>query len=376
MRKILILLIVLIIISGVSLFFLPDYIPRALLYNYVGIDDYTIFHNREIKALNPAPWKKNLTRKELSKNAVHNLYAYKTIAFLVVRDNAIIYEQYNDGYTDTSHTNSFSMAKSIVGLLIGAAIDDGLVKNIDQPVGDFLPEYNNGENAMLSIKHLLTMSSGLNWDESYSALTSITTQAYYGNDLKDLMSDIKVEETPGRQFEYKSGATQLLAIILEKVTGKTLSEYASIKLWGPINAQQKALWSLDRKNGYEKAYCCFNSNARDFARLGQLVLNKGKWNNKQVISSKYIKESITPAFFLQDKNGKPVDFYGYQWWIMYHKGFQIPYMRGLNGQYVFVIPELNAVVVRLGHCRSELKIQNTPVDAYLWLNTALEIINN
>jgi len=126
----------------------------------------------------------------------------------------------------------------------------------------------------------------------------------------------------------------------------------------------------------EKAYCCFNTNVRDFARLGQLILNKGMWNGNRIISEEYINEATTPKKNLLDKaTGDIVDFYGFQWWIINYKGIQIPYMRGILGQYIFVIPDKNAVVVRLGHTRSKEIINHHPKDVYDYLEDAFLILD-
>jgi CubicO group peptidase (beta-lactamase class C family) len=267
------------------------------------------------------------------------------------------------------------MAKSIISLLIGAAIDDGYINSVEQPVSDFVPEYKNNKNKNLKIKDVLTMSSGLDWDESYGSLFSTTTDAYYGKDIKKLIYSLKVIETPGKKFKYLSGNSQLLALVIENATGKKVSDYASEKFWQPMGAVNNALWCLDDKDGTEKAYCCFNSNARDFARWGYLVLNNGVWNGDTLISPEYIKQATTPAYHLKDKDNKSVDFYGYQWWIQNMDSIKTPYMRGILGQYVFVIPDRNAVVVRLGHKRSDKKTNHHPDDTYLYLKTAYKLLD-
>ncbi len=268
------------------------------------------------------------------------------------------------------------MAKSVVSLLIGVAIDEGAIKSVNQKVGDFLPQYKEGANAQLTIRHLLTMSAGLNWDESYASPLSMTTAAYYGDNLEKLMQEMEVVTTPGQKTNYQSGSTQVLAQILKKATGKSLAAYASEKLWKPLGAQHDALWSLDQEGGDEKAYCCFNSNARDFARLGQLVLQEGNWEGQQLISSAYIKEATTPATDLEAQiDESQNDYYGYQFWYLEHKGHKVAYMRGILGQYIFIIPDKNAVVVRLGHKRDKEKgAYFAPKDAFTYVDVALEIL--
>jgi CubicO group peptidase (beta-lactamase class C family) len=124
----------------------------------------------------------------------------------------------------------------------------------------------------------------------------------------------------------------------------------------------------------EKAYCCFNSTARDFARIGQLVLNGGTWRGTRLISERYIKAATSPASWLVDEENRPVDFYGYQFWIMHHRGLTIPCLRGIHGQYIFIIPQKNAVVVRLGKERSEAQKNHMREDSYEYVDAALELM--
>ena len=354
------------------------YLRRALIHLLPKIDQYPIFENRMVKAGNPQPWPESEAYNKLSvpekfQPVFENL---GTVAFVIIKDSTLLFEQYWEDYSPHSRSNSFSMAKSIVSLAIGCAIDDGFIKNVDQPVNDFYPEFKGYNGKALTLRHLLTMSAGVDFDEAYSSPFSPTTKLYYGDDLQQIALGMKEIEEPGIHFIYQSGVTQLLALIVEKATGENISSYVSRKLWTPLNAEEDALWSLDKKDGIEKAYCCFNSNARDFARFGQLILNKGNWNGKQLVSESYIKEATTPDTNLICKEYNETNHcYGFQFWHLTYKGMEIPYMRGILGQYVFAIPELNAVVVRLGHKRSDTRTaQHYPDDIDTWLGTAIEII--
>jgi CubicO group peptidase (beta-lactamase class C family) len=356
---------------------LPNYTQRALIYQGTGIEDYRIFENRTVTAGVGQEWPVDplANQLKLDDETMAKIEAFEPVAFLVIKNGKIIYEKYWEDYGPESLSNSFSMAKSVVGLLIGAAIDDGYIKSIDQPVADFIPEFRNERNKELKIRDLLTMSSGLNWDESYGSLFNTTTNAYYGKNIKELIYSLEVIEKPGVIFKYLSGNSQLLAMIVEIATGKKVSDYASEKFWKPMGAVNDALWCLDDENGMEKAFCCFNSNARDFARWGQLILNNGTWNNDTLISPEYIQASIHPAD-LTDETGNKINYYGYQWWMHDANGWNVPYMRGILGQYVFVIPEENAVVVRLGHKRSTEYKNHHPVDTYLYLETAKRLLDD
>jgi CubicO group peptidase (beta-lactamase class C family) len=352
------------------------YFYKALAYNYVNIDDLNLFHTRKIAAGKGEPWAigSDYNKKPLTTELRSALEGYESVAFLVVKDDSIRYEEYWDGYDKSSLSNSFSMAKSIVSILVGIAYDEGKIKSLDQPVCDFLPEFCDGKDKNLTIRHLLVMSSGLDWDEGYTSLFSPTTQAYYDTDLRKQMLHLNVVDEPGKNFDYMSSNTELLAFIVRKATGYTISEYASEKLWKPIGAENEAQWSLDHNDGDEKAYCCFYSNARDFARIGKLFLNNGKWNGKQIVSEEYVRQCITPAPLLD--NGKPNTIYGYQWWLTEHQGKKIFYARGILGQYIFVIPDMNLVFVRLGHKRGEKDEDGQLMDTPIYISEIIKMYDS
>ena len=367
-----------VVLALVALYFVaPTYVQRALIYQKVGIDDYPIFENRVVKAENPMAWAKHqaYNKEVIPATLKQQMDSLKTIAYTIVKDGKLVHEEYWDGYSSQSLTNSFSAAKSIVGLLVGCAVEDGFVASLDQKVTSFFPEITGAYADQLTIKDVLTMSSGLDWDESYGSLFSTTTEAYYGDDLKKLILRLNVIEEPGKEFKYLSGNTQLLAMIVSKATGKPLATYAAEKLWTPLQAEHDALWCLDKEDGMEKAYCCFNSNATDFARIGQMVLDSGRWQGEQIINQEYILNSIAPADHLNDVGtNTPIDRYGYQWWLMNYQGHKVAYARGILGQYIFVIPCMDAVVVRLGHTRSSNYIKGHPTCAYLYLDAAFQIL--
>ena len=357
------------------LLFQPNpYLRNALRYTTPDITDFEIFHTRDVEIGTPEPWNldKNYNKYEISTQDLQFLSSYETVAFLVIKDSNIIYESYWDNYSKESMSSSFSMSKSIVSLLVGIAIDEKKITSIHDPISNYLPEFKNAKYP-ITIKDLLTMSSGLQWDESYSNPFSVTTKSYYGKNLDKLILKSKSETAPGKSYKYKVTDPQLLSIILKRVYHQSLSEITSEKLWKPLGAEHTASWSLDQKNGSEKATCCFNSNARDFARLGQLVLNNGKWNGQQIISEDYLKESLSPAFYLKDQDNQAVDFYGYQWWICNYQDTMIYYARGILGQYIMCIPEKNMVIVRLGHQRSKEKIDHHPSEMFDYIDLAYKI---
>lgn len=336
-----------------------------------SIDEYDIFENRTVEIGKPQPWVVSSSYNKKNNEKLHQqIEALNPAAFLVIKNDSIIFEEYWDGYNENSLTNSFSMAKSYIGMLIGIALDEGKINSIDDPVANYLPQYK--DHPELTIKHLLTMSSGINFDESYTSPFGQMAKAYYGKDIEKLNENYTVTETPGEIFRYLGGNTIILSFILEKVTGQTVSEYMSEKVWQPLGAQNPALWNLDHKDGREKAYCCFYSNARDFARIGKLYLNKGLWNNQRIVSEDYVNESTCPAYYLKDGSGNLVDYYGYQIWTTYYKDMDIFFFRGIKGQYTIVIPDKNIIVVRLGKERSKEFVNNNPSDLYTYIDFALE----
>lgn len=354
-----------------------NYVYKAIAYNFADIDDNAIFEQRTVDSpAVPQPWplaaEYNTGQLPTELEQLHQ--DLESIAFLLVKDDSILYEQYWDGYSDESLSNSFSMAKSIVSMLVGVAIKEGKIESVDQPVGDFLPRFKKGNKAKIRIKHLLWMSSGLNWDESYSNPFSMTTEAYYGTNLKKVINRLDAEEEPGQQWSYKSGDTQVLGFVLEAATGMSLSEYAAEKLWKPLGAAHDAEWSVDNPSGIEKAYCCFFSNARDFARLGKLYLHNGTWNGDTIVQPAYVKASLTPNNLVAAGTGEKVDFYGYQWWLLpKYKGQDIFYARGILGQYIIVIPEKDIIIVRLGKERGE-RINNHPSEVMAMIDAVNEMV--
>lgn len=373
-------LIILIVLNLAIIVFGKTYIYKGVANTYLkgrsgpSPTEYKIFDNREIKAGNYQKWdvSKNYNSKKITEEQQSEFAALQTIAYVVVKNDSLIHEQYWDGFGEDSYSNSFSMAKSFVSVLIGMAIDEGKIKSVDQPVTDFLPEFNDNRTPKLTIKHLLTMSSGINFDENYVSPFAYPAEAYYGTDLKKLTYSYKTVSEPGKEFIYLSGNTELLSFILSKATGKTLSEYASEKLWKPIGAKNSAFWSLDHKNGEEKAYCCFNSNAPDFARIGKLYLDSGRWNGRQLIAEQYVINSTTPADLIS--NGEKNTEYGYAWWtIPEYKNHRIFYARGILGQYIICIPDKKMVIVRLGGKRKAERLNDHPLDVYMYIDAALDM---
>ncbi len=311
-----------------------------------GLEDYIHFDVREIpKSESPQPWAvhKNYNTVPATEalNALHQEHG--TVAFMIIKNDSIWHEQYFDGFGKSSKTNSFSMVKTIVAAALAKAIEEGHVESFDQKAKDFLPWLTGPYADTMTVGNLATMSSGLEWNENYDNLLTITPRTYITDDITAVMQTIPIVDEPGKKFIYQSGSTQLLSLVLTAATGETISDLVRRYFWNPLGAQADANWRLDSaEKGVEKSYCCFNSNARDYARFAALFKNGGVWNGEQLIDPNYVEKSITPQF----ENGED---YGYGWWLGTHIGKRYYSMRGHNGQYVIVFPEDDVIVVRLGH---------------------------
>ncbi len=334
------------------------------------IDDYTYFDNNVIQnsdSVQEWPLHKEYNEVKITSklDSLHN--ELETAAFLIIKNDSLWFEEYYNGYDRKSRTNSFSMAKSVVTALMFKAIQDGHLENINQPVADFFPEFDE----RLSIGNLSSMSSGLNWNENYYNPFASTARAYFGDDIREQVLELKVIEKPGEEFEYLSGNTQLLGMVIEKATGKSLSEYLSESFWKPLGMNDDALWQLDSEESeMEKAYCCISSNARNFGKLGKLFINYGRWNNNQLLDSAFIATASKPRF-------ENTPYYGYGFWLSDHKNKDIFYMRGILGQYVIMIPEDDLVIVRLGRklIRKE-KDDKHYQDFYMYIDETYKMLNH
>ena len=337
--------------------------------NTAFISDYEYFDNREIKSANPQPW---ALHKQY--NTIDESYKLKelnderkTKSFLVIKNDSILFEKYYDGHKQTDISNSFSVAKSIVTSMMGKAIMEGKIKNLDQPVSDFFEEYKNGLASELTVGDLASMSSGMKWNEKYYSVINITSESYFTDDLRSVILGQEIENKPGKGFRYSSGDTQLLAMIIEKATGTSLSNYLSQKFWGPMGAENLALWQIDsEESGMEKAYCCIAATARDFARFGKLYIDKGKWGDTEILDSSFVELSLNPVF-----DDSP--FYGYGWWLYEFEGKKVFTMNGHRGQFVISFPDQNIIIVRQGDFNNKGRVSERSGDLYQYISEGYKI---
>lgn len=332
------------IYKGISATYLRGHIQPTIY-------DDDVFNNRIIESGQPQEWLEHpdLGQIKMSSNQHDYIESLNPASFLIAYGDTIIFEEYWGEHDEDKLGNSFSMAKSVVSLLIGAAIEDGFIQSIDEPVANYLEEFSENDKDKITIRHVLTMSSGLSWSENYFNPFCDVAELYYDTDAEDLTLNRRtVESQPGEMFNYKSGDTQTLMYILKSATGKNVSEYASEKIWSKIGAQSDALWSLvGDENSEEKSFCCIYATTRDFAKLGKLINQNGNWKGEQLIDEDYVKEfkSLAP---LKNGYGEPNNTYGFQYWIYTGMPYEVTYYRGILGQYIISIPEFDLVIVRTG----------------------------
>jgi CubicO group peptidase (beta-lactamase class C family) len=279
------------------------------------------------------------------------LDASGTTAFLVIHDDRLLYERYFDGYDESSIHTSFSMAKSFASALVGIAIDEGHINSVNEPITNYIPELLEKDERFesITIRHLLTMSSGIKYEEGGDLPWSEEaddTKTYYATDLRKLaLENSRIEGKPGEYFEYNNYNPLLIGMILERATGMSVSRYLQQKLWKPMGMEADGSWSLDSTStGFEKMESGVNARARDFARFGMLFAEEGNWEGRQLISRGWVEESTRA-----DTSTDPSQDYQYFWWVNTPEGESYHFSaRGNYGQYIYVAPEKDLVIVRLG----------------------------
>ena len=360
-----------------------DYIFRGIKLTYLkgektaNINDYKDFDNNVIMSAAPRVWQQHLDYNQfpLSTNFEKEMNNFGAAAFIIIKDNQILNENYFNGYAQNDITNSFSMAKTFTTMMLGKAIEQGYIKSLDQKITDFISEFKDDKfGAECTIGDLSAMTSGYDWDEDYYFPLNPTAKAYYGDDIVKQMVNRKFVSKPGGHFKYQSSDTQLLGIVIERaLKNKSLSQYFQEEFWQPMGMELDAQWSKDNPKGMEKTYCCFNATARDFAKLGQLLLNNGKWYDKQVLDSTFVQKMVLPnnkAF-----NANEAKIYGYSVWMDYNYKTPFYAMLGHLGQRIIVIPSQKLVVVRTGKTHND-QPQNHPIgdgDVYRLVDEAMRI---
>ena len=389
LKRLAILLLVIIVLANAFILITGrTYMYKGLKETYLigrsgpSIYDSLVFDSRKIEGSGKQDnWLREDASKQLSAKQIQSLTEVESTSFLLIQHGKVVAEHYFDNHTKKTLSNSFSGSKSVVGLLIGIAVDKGMIKSLDEPISRYL-DFIAAKDSNVTIRHLLGMTSDIDWSESGSNPLSDNAEAYYGSDLLSIMKKQPFKGSPNKVFDYASGNSQLLGFILEKATGQKVADFMSENLWKKINAETDALWSLDSEEGMEKAFCCLYSTTRDYARLGQLILNKGTWGGDTIISSAMLTE-ITTNYMLD--GNKENHRYGLHYWILNDPAHKVIYARGIKGQYIISIPDLDVVIVRTGHKRldkageeniksGEDYMIDHPMDLFLYLEIAKELL--
>jgi CubicO group peptidase (beta-lactamase class C family) len=328
-------------------------VMRTLRYNFSGIDDYRIFPQRRMSAA-PQPFRFEQNgragtalrvsyggQREVDLAAL--LARTDTTAFLFIRHDRIVAEHYFAGSGPDTPSLSFSMAKSFLSMLAGCALADGYFKSLDQPIIDFVPELAARGFSAVTLKHLLQMTSGIDYTENDNPF-GLHARLYYTDHLEQEILNFKLKEMPGTRFEYKSSDAMLLTLALQRALGNmSISDYMQQRLWQPLGMEHDGLWSLDHEGGLEKTACCLAATARDFAKLGRLYLHHGIWEGKQLVPADWVRAASQTDLSIGSA-------WNYQrmWWRIApdHTDFMA---NGHLGQFLYINPAAQIAIVRLGN---------------------------
>lgn len=288
------------------------------------------------------------------KDFEHFLERTNTSSFIVIKDDKILFEKYYNGFSRDSLSTSFSIAKSITSILVGMAIDDGFIKSDQEPITRWIPELADRDKRFeqISIRDLISMSSGLRYEEEGNFRDDEIT--YYHPDLrKAALAETEIQESAGSHFLYNNYNPLLVGLLLERAVGKPLTEYVQKKLWEPLGMEYDGSWSTDEQS-FEKMESGINARSIDFAKIGRLMLTQGNWQGNQLLSKNWVEVSTqkietsssyypTSGYF--DEGG----YYGFFWWGIERKNGKDDFFgMGNKGQYLYVCPQKNLIIIRNG----------------------------
>lgn len=362
--------VVLLVLVWAFLNYPAAYVKRALLWQDADVFDYQKFPERRLSSVGThfsfaaAPDEVRV-RSVFEKNPmIHNLNTFLsdtgTQAFIVIQNDGILYEKYFNGNERDSIVTSFSVAKSFASALIGVAIEEGHIRSVDDPITKYLPELAERDNrfGQITIRALLRMSSGIKYAE-FPFLTGDDAKTYYYPDLRQLaLEQTTIKGPPSAVFLYNNYHPLLLGLIIERATGMSVTEYLQKKIWSPLGMEFAGSWSLDSDaSGFEKMESGINGRAIDVAKLGRLYLNQGNWNGTQVVPAGWVTQSTQvdgardretyypDTTFFRAMNG----YYGYMWWGIARASSANDFSAvGNHGQFVYVSPQKNLIIVRHG----------------------------
>jgi hypothetical protein len=356
---------------AMSIFNSPGYAWRVLTLLSSDTQDYKVFPSRPVendvkvsqieRGHSATPYEveyryQDGTRKEVLDDLLKRT---DTRAFLILKDDQLIFETYLESSRKEINT-SFSVAKSFDSAMIGAAIADGYIRSVDDPVVQYIPEIAGCGLDTLTIRNLIRMDTGIRYHSQDDVLAPFSDDAltYYPPDLRKVAFGVQQGKTPiGAAFHYNNFHPLLEGLILERSTGMHVADYLQERIWKPMGAEFPASWSLDSEvSGFEKMESGINARAVDYARFGLLYLHHGFWNGQQILPARWIVESTSP----DPSDTRPFEvfpywkewggYYGYHWWGLKNSGGTYDFMAlGNFGQMIYVAPRKNIVVVRLGN---------------------------
>ena len=347
---------------------------RAFVRRDASVKDYLYFPSRKVAASEtPKPFVREIDnsieemlKKEFETDDLENFIAKtKTQALLVIKGNLILLEKYGRGYNESSIVTSFSVAKSFDSAMIGTLIDAGKILSVDEPITTYLPELLERDERFsnITIRHLITMSSGILYSEGFPRYDD--TKTYFNPDLRNLaLTGTVIDEEPAIHFLYNNYNPILLGLIIERVSGESVSSYLSHSIWSKIGTESSASWSLDSNDdAFEKMESGINARAVDFAKFGCLYRDGGVFDGSVVVSKKWIEESLSPGNSKIDSEyyktpfGKKIfggackngGFYGFHWYVMKRPNTESDFFAyGNKGQFIYISPVANTVIVRFG----------------------------
>ena len=316
--------------------------PEQQLEGYPNIN--RIYNTRKIEASSQIL---ELTRAEASLDDFTYVYQgepktindyfnqLNTTGLIVLKKGELVFEKYALGHTEDQTWISFSVAKSVVSMLYGAAIKDGYIKSVDDLASTYLPSLREGAYKDTTIKNILQMASGVKWNEDYEDPESdVASSPIKILDLIEYMGDLEKLHQPGTHFNYNTGETNLAGAVLRAAIGNNLSTYLHKTIWQPFGMESEAYWMLDEADGVEYGGCCINATLRDYARLGLFALNKGVLaTGEQILPENWMQESTNPS--------SGANYYGYYWWLRPNNSYRAT---GIFGQFIWVDPKEELVV--------------------------------
>jgi CubicO group peptidase (beta-lactamase class C family) len=351
-----------------------EYVNRVFRWGDADVYDYQKFPEHPLETSgSPFTFSLNLDEDRIREQfeAVSDIDDFdaflaknRTQAFIVIQDDAILYEKYFNGSSRDSIVTSFSTAKSFASTLIGIAISEGYIHSVDDPITDYLPELAERDPAFanITIRDLLMMSSGIKYVE-FPYVNGDDAKTYYYPDLRQLaLEDTEITGLPGEAFHYNNYHPLLLGMILERATGTSVASYLQEKIWKPVGMEYAGSWSLD-EHGFAKMESGINGRAIDFAKFGRLFLHNGEWNGVQVVPAEWVAEATQPdtsvdyANYYYDSfifaNGQ--GYYKYMWWGIQRDEQNTDFMAlGNHGQFIYISPQKDLIILRFGEAYGDI----------------------